>query len=271
MVAARGLAEVAGAAELVGFQSGWVGDHIVYPVTYSSRNPSTKAGVYGLPLQEPQLEAMATLAFAAAVTNSLRLIAGVFIAAYRPPLLLAKQAATLSLLSDGRFEIGLGVGWLKEEFDAIGANFDQRVGRLVETAKVLAACWGSDQPEFHGRYFEFGPVHFSPRPKVPPTLWLGGHSEPALRRAALLADGWVGYNLAPEEVAAAVATLRRHRPDSKPPVRVCINAVVNREDPRGAFDRVHGLREVGCDEVALDQRDDSPAGLLGLIEVFTHI
>jgi probable F420-dependent oxidoreductase len=215
------------------------------------------------------LEAMTALTYVASSTSTIHLGVGVLIAGYRPALLLAKQAASLDHLSGGRLELGLGVGWLREEFAALGVAFEERSARLVETVQVIRACWASDTPEFHGRFCDFGPVFFGPRPPAPLPIWFGASVEAALVRTAELADGWLGSShLTPEEAGAAIAFMRRRRPAGLAPLRGNVYGNQDPANPSAVFERFHRLSEVGCDQVLADSDDQTPDGVLRLIATF---
>src|SRR6266536_468347 len=214
------LVELAEAAERAGFDSIWLGEHVVAPLHYGSHHP-TQAGRSnhggtsnhgtsnhgttnhgtsnhgtsnhnGKPIVDPSVELvdpLVALAGAAARTSTIGLATGIYLLPLRHPLLTARAAATLSDLSGGRFRLGIGSGWLREEFAALDAPFAGRTARMEEAVAVLRAAWRGGPFEFHGRHYDFDPVQVSTH-RVPVPLVLGGNSEPALRRAVALADGW---------------------------------------------------------------------------------
>jgi probable F420-dependent oxidoreductase len=158
------------------------------------------------------------LTYLAGVTSRIRLVPSVMIVPYRPPLLAAKILATLDVLSQGRLILGVGVGWMEEEFQALGAPpFADRGAATDEYLRAFKELWTSDNPSFAGKYCQFSDIQFLPKPvqKPHPPIWVGGHSRPAIRRAAELGNGWhpVGaipaVPLEPEELAQNVATLHR--------------------------------------------------------------
>lgn len=178
-------------AEEAGFDSVIAVDHVVFPDKYTStypysatgRLPTDRAGAYPDPL--------IWIAAAAAVTTRLRFMTGVVILPLRNPLVLAKQVATLDYMSGGRFELGIGVGWLREEFAALGVPFEQRGKRADEYVAAMRALWAKDGASFSGNYVNFNDVSCNPKPVaggVP--IVIGGHSEAAARRAGRLGDGF---------------------------------------------------------------------------------
>jgi len=167
---------------------------------------------------EPYYEPLATLNFLAGCTRKVRLGTHVLIIPYRNPVLTAKILATLDVLSEGRVILGAGVGWMEEEFQAMGLDtFANRGAITDEFLQLYKELWTKDQPEFNGEYYQISGAGFQPKPvqKPHPPIWVGGHTGPAIRRAAKLGDGWMPIGLRPpailepEEMAAKIAQLRR--------------------------------------------------------------
>jgi probable F420-dependent oxidoreductase len=203
-------------AEGLGFSSVVIADHIVFPVTIKSKYPYTVSGAF--PGQGDALEQLALMAFVAGKSRALRLISSVMILPYRNPVVTAKMLATIDVLSGGRVTVGVGVGWLREEFEALGApDFDRRGAVSDEYLRVFKALWTQDPASYHGEFYRFDSVRCLPHPvqKPHPPIWVGGHSKAALRRVARLGDGWhpVGANpavpLRPPELRALLDELRR--------------------------------------------------------------
>jgi probable F420-dependent oxidoreductase len=203
-------------AEEWGFSSVMIADHIVFPVTIKSKYPYTVSGAF--PGQGDALEQLSLMAFVAGKTRSLRLISSVMILPYRNPVVTAKMLATIDVLSRGRVTVGVGVGWLREEFEALGApDFDRRGAVSDEYLRIFKALWTQDPASYHGPFYRFDSVRCLPHPvqKPHPPIWVGGHSKAALRRVARLGDGWhpVGANpavpLRPPELRALLDELRR--------------------------------------------------------------
>jgi probable F420-dependent oxidoreductase len=202
--------------EALGFSSVVIADHIVFPVTIRSKYPYTVSGAF--PGQGDQLEQLSLMAFIAGKTRALRLISSVMILPHRNPVVTAKMLATIDVLSGGRVTVGVGVGWMREEFEALGApDFDRRGAASDEYIRIFKALWTQDPASFHGEFYRFEAIRCLPHPvqKPHPPIWIGGHSKAALRRVARLGDGWhpVGANpaapLRPPELRALLAELHR--------------------------------------------------------------
>jgi probable F420-dependent oxidoreductase len=196
-----GLVAAARAAEAAGFDSVWAGEHIVLPDPQVPPSPMEP--------HEPALDSLLALTWAAAHTTSIRLATGIVILPQRNPLVLAKQVATLDVLSGGRVMLGVGAGYLEAEFRALGANFADRGPVTDEHLDALQALWYDEHPEYHGRFVDFAGIDAHPRPLQRPIPLVGaGHSPPAYRRTVRRAQGWYGYWLTPEQAAASLAGLR---------------------------------------------------------------
>ena len=141
----------------------------------------------------------------------IRFVCGVYVLPLREPIEVAKQAATLSILSQGRFILGAGVGWMKEEFEIYGVDFASRGRRMDETIEVLRGLWTGDFFEYHGEFFDFDPIVVSPKPSHPIPIYFGGSAKIALRRTARVGDGWIGAGNTPEEVPKMLGDMARMR------------------------------------------------------------
>lgn len=188
----EGLENLARTAEEVGIESLWTVEHVVVPVDYRSKYPYSETGKMPAPESVPIPDPIVPLAFAAAVTRKLRLATGVVILPQRHPLYVAKEMATLDVLSKGRAILGVGIGWLEEEFEAVGIPFKQRAKRTEESIQAIRSLWKTAPEPFNGRFFKWGPVESQPKPIQQPgvPIVVGGHSEGAVRRAARLGDGF---------------------------------------------------------------------------------
>jgi probable F420-dependent oxidoreductase len=180
-------AAVARAAEEAGFESVWTGEHVILPDPQAPPSP--------VPANYPMLDPAIALAFVAAHTTKIRLGTGIIILPQRNPVVLAKELASTDVLSNGRLIFGIGVGYLKPEFDAIGAPFDHKGARSEEWLAAMIALWSMPKPEFSGRWVKFKGVNAMPRPvqQPHPEIVFGGHTMEAYSRAARLAKGWYGF------------------------------------------------------------------------------
>lgn len=243
--------------EDLGFDSLWVSDHVVIPREYESRypyNPSGKLGWTDLPLLEP----LSTLLFVAGVTERVALGTTVLVVPMRNPVLHAKIMATLDVLSGGRLILGAGVGWLKEEFEALDEPFDHRGARTDEYLTVMKHLWTKDDPSFTGKYYQLGNVSCEPKPlrKPHPPIWIGGNTDPALRRAARLGDAWHAAGATPEQVEAAAPKLREYvtaagRDPADVPVTVRTGLAAT-EAPEATLARLGRYRDLGVTHLCLE-------------------
>ena len=195
-------ARVARAAEAAGFESLWTGEHVVLPDPQAPPSP--------VPPLTPMLDPTVALAFLAAHTKTVRLGTGIIILPQRNPLVLAKELASLDVLSGGRLIFGIGVGYLKPEFDALGVSFAHKGARTEEYLRAMIAIWTMDQPRFEGRFVSFAGVQARPQPaqKPHPEIVFGGHTPEAYSRAARLAKGWYGFALDVEAAKKCVDGVR---------------------------------------------------------------
>jgi probable F420-dependent oxidoreductase len=203
------LRDCAHQGEAAGFDSLWVSDHVVMPSTSTSTYPFAPDGRMTWDPTEPWYDALVTMATAAAVTDRVTVGAAVLIAPVRNPVVLAKQLATLDVLSEGRVELGVGVGWLAEEFEALGAPFERRGSRLDEWIALMRDCWTGTPAARNGDHYRLPDgVLCYPRPVHRIPILVGGLSDAAYRRVAATGDGWLGFMTADAVDVALVATAR---------------------------------------------------------------
>jgi probable F420-dependent oxidoreductase len=210
----RGIADMAATLEAGGFASLWVSDHIVLPRTNESHYPFAADGRMTWPATTPYVDALVALSVMAGVTRRAVLGTAVLVLPLRQPVVFAKQAASLDVASGGRLTLGVGAGWLREEFEALNVPFDDRARRLVEWIEIARACWtGTPQARSSDRYTLPEGVFCLPRPVHEIPLLMGGHSRAALARAGRLANGWLAQQalptLDPHELADGAATMRK--------------------------------------------------------------
>ena len=184
---------IARKGEVFGFDTLLTGDHILVPKNISSVYPYTEGGEFPGSGSGESMEQITLLSYIAGQTSKIRLVTSVLIVPHRNPLIAAKSLATLDLLSGGRLVVGVGVGWMREEFQALGLPpFEERGAVTDEYIRAFKVLWTEDDPHFQGKYISFDDISFLPKPvqKPHPPIWVGGESRPALRRTAELADGW---------------------------------------------------------------------------------
>ncbi len=186
------LTHLAQTAEGVGVESLWTVEHVVIPVGYASTYPYDPSGKIPVPDQMPIPDPFVALAFVAAVTKTLRLATGIVILPQRHPLYVAKEVASLDVLSHGRVILGIGVGWLAEEFQALGIPFAERAARTAESVRAIRSLWKDEAEPFHGKFFRWEKLESHPKPIQKPgvPIVVGGHTELAARRAARYGDGF---------------------------------------------------------------------------------
>ena len=210
------LVTLATRGEALGFHSVMIADHIIFPTKIESKYPYTVTGAF--PGEGDALEQLTLMAFIAAKTEKLRLVSSVMILPHRNPVVTAKVLATIDVLSKGRVTVGVGVGWMAEEFAALGApDFAKRGAASNEYLEIFAKLWAGGPVSHQGEFYQFDEVRCEPLPvqRPGPPIWIGGHSRPALRRAARYGDGWhpVGANAAvplpPDELAVMLSELKQ--------------------------------------------------------------
>ena len=261
------------AVEEAGFESIWVGDHIVMPEDTATDRLPTPAGM-------PRLEAVVALTYMAAHTSRVRLATGVFVLPQRHPLLLAKQLATLDVLSGGRLIVGIGVGWLEPELRAMGVAMSERGSRTDEYLAAMRAIWSEGAPTFEGRHVSFAGVaaHPPPAQRPHPPIVVGGTAPAAYRRAVEQANGWYGFEMDLDTTARALAGLRRaaehHRRASElgdleititPPAGPVDRATAERYRALGVHRLVLLPRELNDDAALASYIDSAKRELIGAV------
>jgi probable F420-dependent oxidoreductase len=222
---------VARKAEEVGIESVWMPDHLVLPLETASTYPYSADGRAPLPPHTPVMDPLMTLAYLAGATSTVRFGIAVYILPLRNLIVTARNLVTLDVISRGRLLFGTGVGWMREEYDIAGADWEHRGAVMDEYVRALRVLWTDEEPEFHGEHLDFGPLYFDPKPVHPggPPIIIGGESLPALRRAATLGDGWIGVGHTPESAAEMVSRideLRARAGRADEPFEVTVNGRV---------------------------------------------
>lgn len=236
-------------ADELGYESLWLGEHLVFPSKVESEYPYNRQAGAPLP-STPLFDSMVTFAYIAGQTQNIRFGTGIYILPLRHPLNTAKYVATLDALSGGRVLLGVGAGWLKEEFDAAGMPWEKRGSRMEECIAVMRKLWSEPLVAHRGQFYEFDELGFEPKPargSVP--ILVGGETPLALRRAACLGDGWYGMHHSPESAAERVTQLKELRGPDSSPLEISIAC---KEVP--TVDLLHRYRDAGVDRVVFDNR-----------------
>jgi len=246
----EGLVELAQGAEAVGFESLWTVEHVIFPDAYESQYPYDPSGKMVMAPDTDLPDPLIWLTWVAAVTERIHLGTGILILPQRNPLVLAKELGTLDALSGGRVELGIGVGWLKEEFEALGIPFEGRGQRTDEYVGAMRALWAGDHAGYDGETVSFSGASINPKPPrghVP--IHIGGHTETSARRAGRLGDG---YFPGKGDLPTLVDIVRQTAADAgRDPEAIEItagSAEVMGEDPVGA---VQELAAIGVDRVVV--------------------
>ena len=252
------LVEVARTADALGFTGVVLPDHVALPASVESSYPYSE---YELDPKSAFLDPWPAIAAMATVTKRLRFSPYVYILPMRDPFSVAKSIVTTSLLSQGRVALGAGVGWLREEVELLGHRWERRGARTDEMLEILSMLFRDGEAEWHGEHYDFPRVHAQPTPREHVPIYVGGHTDAAIRRAARH-DGWMGLDFAMEEVPPLIARIRAER-----------RAVGREEEPfeiflslRGALDRdaVERLEELGVTSLLLPSWALQPEGAASL-------
>ncbi|MDC0996487.1 MAG: LLM class F420-dependent oxidoreductase [Pseudomonadales bacterium] len=203
------IAAAAAMVEKLGYDSFWVPEHVLFFPEYESKYPYSEDGrIQGDP--RSLLDPLTALTYVAANTSKIRLGTGICLVPQRNPVYTAKQVADLDYLSGGRVDFGIGIGWLKEEFNALGVPWTDRAGRTEECIGVMKTLWCDELSSYQGKYFSFEAAYQNPKPvqRPHPPLIFGGESRAALRRVATLGQGWFTFNVTPESLAQGIDILQ---------------------------------------------------------------
>ena len=244
--------ETARRAEERDFHSIWIPEHVVMFEEHASRYPYSEDGRIGGGPSLAPLEPLTGLAFMAACTDKIRLGTGIVIVPQRNPVYTAKQVADVDVLSRGRLNFGIGVGWLAEEFEALGVPFEHRGARSDEYIAVMKALWTQETSNYEGRFHSLKNVVQNPKPvqKPHPPIYVGGESDAALARVARLGNGWYGFNLTPETLPERLQALEAHLSQhgrSRREIDIIVSPYLQKPD----IDMVRRFRDQGVDEVVL--------------------
>jgi probable F420-dependent oxidoreductase len=248
--AGDGAAGFARAAEAAGFESVWTVEHVVVPAGYESTYPYSPTGKMPGPEDSPIPDPLIWLSYIAAATATIRLGTGILILPQRNPVVLAKELATLDQMSGGRMELGIGVGWLEEEFDVLGVPFAARGRRTDDYVAAMRALWTQDAATHHGEFASFDRAILSPKPAKSIPITVGGHTDVAARRAGRLGDGFFPGTGTHEEIGRLFELTRTTAKEAgRDPDAIEMSTGGNGAVGEGALDEVKALADLGTDRV----------------------
>ena len=265
------LCEAARQAESLGFDSVWAAERLVNPWVMGTRYPYSASQQWFVPPASPFLEPLTCLAFLAGCTEKVSLGISVAVLPYRHPLYTARVATSIDTLSKGRLILGVGIGWMVEEFEAFGLPFKSRAGMAEEQLQIFNLLWRDERPRFEGRHYRFDEVAVSPKPVQKPRfpIWVGGESEAAQKRAAKYGDAWFSYfvKITPQDLAGQFAKVRHWAAEAGRdpaevhlcccrPIEVTQEPVPQEEDslrgtPEQLVAALKGLQAIGVEHIAL--------------------
>jgi len=205
------LIEIARCAEDVGFEGVLLSEHLFIPENYAAKYPYSEYGRPDFDEKTPFPDPWVTITALAAATHRLRFATMIYILPLHHPVEVAKIVGTAAIFSDNRLVLGAGAGWMREEFEVLGVDFETRGKRFDEGIEVLRTLWSGGMVEYHGEIFDFDRLQMSPAPSAPVPIFIGGETKPALRRAARLGDGWLGAGNTPDAAAEILRELVRLR------------------------------------------------------------
>ncbi|HEY7651320.1 MAG TPA: LLM class F420-dependent oxidoreductase [Methylomirabilota bacterium] len=273
--------------ESLGYDSLWASDHVVIPHRIESRYPYSPTGRFPLAPEVPFLEPLTTLALVAGVTERVQLGTSILVLPHRNPVLAAKMAATLDHLSGGRVVLGVGVGWMREEIELLGGDYDRRGAWSDEAIAVMRACWRDTRTAHRGEFFSFDDIGVFPKPTrgdIP--ILIGGHTPRALRRVVQLGDGWHAAFISPGALRGDIVRLREECARQQRPfeqVKISVRAGLSlrsaplgsdRKPLQGSRDQViadlTAFRDLGVDSMLLETRYRDLPDMLSIYETFAR-
>jgi probable F420-dependent oxidoreductase len=274
----RGMAAMAVTLEDAGFESLWVSDHVIMPRHIESRYPFAADGKPTWPSTTPYFDAVVALAAIATATRRAMIGTAVLVLPLRHPVVLAKQVASIDVMSGGRLVLGVGAGWLAEEFEALNVPFGSRGERFEEWVQVMRACWTGEPPAFSGKHYRLPEgVISEPAPGRHIPVLVGGHSPVALSRAATVGDGWVAHQSAtaldPEDVRRGAQEMRAaaERAGRAPgELWTVLRVIDSAADAEAVAAQLPRMRDAGVDEVVVDINWDEPGSAAGVFDLLSR-
>ncbi|MGH2758292.1 MAG: LLM class F420-dependent oxidoreductase [Actinomycetota bacterium] len=265
------LATLGKAAEERGFHSIWAAEHVVLFDDYASRYPYASDGKIPAGGESGIFEPFTSLAFIASNTSTIRLGTGICLVPQRNPVYTAKEAASVDWLSGGRFDFGVGIGWLAEEFSAVDAHFEKRAERCREYLAVMRSLWCDPISEFHGELYDLPACRQYPKPvqEPHPPIHFGGESDAALRRVADLGQGWYGFSVEPEAVPERISFLENllaERGRKREDIFVSICPYLLGQDP----DKAKRYADAGVDQLIVMAFAPTPDALIQSLDTLAE-
>jgi probable F420-dependent oxidoreductase len=267
------LATFARKAEDYQMASLWVSDHVVFPRMGNSNYPS---GPFPHAPETPYLEPVTVLAAVAMCTDRARIGSSVFILGHRNPVVMAKMLTTIDTLSNGRLICGVGVGWWREEFAALGLPFETRGRRADEIIRIFKELWTASTPRFTGEFYSFSDIGFAPKPvqQPHPPIWIGGHSPAALRRAVTLGDGWHASAQSPTQLRGHLEQLQQVAAAASRPfdtfalsLRLKLSIAEVQGSRQAIIDQYCAYKRLGLHHLVLDFRRDDLSQMLETLDL----
>ena len=259
---------VARAADEIGYSSIWAPEHVVlFDEHENSRYPYSEDGRIGVPASAGILDPFQALTFVAAATKNIRVGTGILLLPQRNPVYTAKAAASLDWLSGGRFDFGIGIGWLREEFESVQVPWPRRAQRTAEYVEVMKRLWMDETSSFDGEFYNLKPARQYPKPvqQPHPPIIFGGESDAALKRVATIGNGWYGFNHDPESAKERLVVLDRLLAEngrSRKDIRVLVCPFRHRANP----EMLEQFAELGVDEVILAAGARTAENMVGRME-----
>lgn len=262
MATHRNMIDMARLAEDRGFESIWAPDHVIMPTRIATKYPYSKSGDYIADPKGAHIEPFTGLSFVAGCTSRVRLGFTVIVAPYRNPVVTGKMMASLDVLSNGRLIVGVGAGWLNEEFEALGVPTERKWPRTEEHIRIWKELWTAEEPAFEGAFHSFSHVQCRPQPlqKPHPPITIGGNGKACFRRIIELADGWQVVSEGPNDVYATdgdlakdLATLHRMSEEAgRDPATIEVTAVIIAGTADGVLRDIPAYEALGVSRLILD-------------------
>lgn len=254
--------------DIRGFHSIWLAEHVVLFDQFKSKYPYSPDGTLVIPTDQGVLEPFTSMGYLAAITTRIRLATGVLLLPQRNPLYTAKEVSNLDYLSGGRIDLGIGIGWLREEFEAVGVDWARRGARTDEYIKILKTLWCDEVSQFKGEFHSFDACRMHPKPiqKPHPPIYIGGDSDAALERAARAGQGWHGFNHSPQSAGESIGKIRQYLSKyGRGAKDVDITVAVPIGQPV-TLDAVKRYRDAGVDQLTLPLFANSPQEACDLVD-----